>query len=53
LRDSRPQPTFMLEFDQPLTLVPTFGVGWFGQSALLAHRAGSDFAQAFDRCELE
>lgn len=53
LRDTRPLPSFMLDFDQPLTLAPTFGVGWFGQSALLAHRAGRDFAQAFTRCEYE
>jgi alpha-galactosidase len=53
LRTTRPLPSFMLEFDQPLTLVPTFGVGWFGQSALLAHRDGQAFAQAFSRCEVE
>lgn len=53
LRDERPLPSFMLDFDQPLTLVPTFGVGWFGHSALLAHRAGHDFAQAITRCEVE
>ena len=53
LRDTRPLPSFMLEFDQPLTLVPTFGVGWFGQSALLAHRNGQQFAQAITRCEVE
>ena len=53
LRDTRPLPSFMLEFDQPLTLVPSFGVGWFGQSALLAHRDGQQFAQAFNRCEVE
>jgi alpha-galactosidase len=53
LRSSRPMPSFMLDFDQPLTLVPTFGVGWFGQSALLAHRAGLDFAQAITACEVE
>jgi alpha-galactosidase len=41
----------MLDFDQPLTLVPSFGVGWFGQSALLAHRQGQAFAQAFTQCE--
>jgi alpha-galactosidase len=51
LRDTRPLPSFMLDFDQPLKLAPTFGVGWFGQSALLAHRDGRDFAQAFTRCE--
>jgi alpha-galactosidase len=53
LRDQRPLPGFMLDFDQPLTLVPTFGVGWFGQSALLAHRNGLAFAQAFNECEVE
>jgi alpha-galactosidase len=53
LRDLRPLPSFMLDHDQPLTLAPTFGVGWFGQSALLAHRDGRDFAQAFNRCEVE
>jgi alpha-galactosidase len=53
LRDARPLPSFTLDFDQPLTAAPTFGVGWFGQSALLAHRDGRDFAQAFTRCEIE
>ena len=53
LRETRPLPSFMLEFDQPLTLLPTFGVGWFGQSALLAHRDGQDFAQAITGCEVE
>ena len=53
LRSTRPLPSFMLDFDQPLTLVPTFGVGWFGQSALLAHRDGLDFAQAITSCEVE
>ena len=50
LRESRPLPSFMLDFDQPLTLAPSFGVGWFGQSALLAHRQGQAFAQAFTQC---
>ena len=50
LRDGRPLPSFMLDFDQPLTIAPTFGVGWFGQSALLAHRGGQQFAQAFTAC---
>jgi len=52
LRDARPLPSFMLDFDQPLTLAPSFGVGWFGQSALLAHRNGRAFAQAFTQCEV-
>jgi len=53
LRATRPLPSYMLDFDQPLTLVPTFGVGWFGQSALLAHRQGQDFAQAFTACSVQ
>ena len=53
LRRTRPLPSFMLDADQPLTLAPGFGVGWFGQSALLAHRGGRDFAQAFTRCAVE
>jgi alpha-galactosidase len=52
LRSARPLPSFMLDFDQPLTVLPTFGVGWFGQSALLAHRHGEDFAQAITRCKV-
>jgi alpha-galactosidase len=52
LRDERPLPSYTLDFDQPLSLAPSFGVGWFGQSALLAHREGRDFAQAFTRCEV-
>jgi alpha-galactosidase len=53
LRDTRALPSFHLDFDQPLTLVPTFGVGWMNQSALLAHRDGRAFAQALTRCEIE
>ncbi len=52
LRESRPLPSFMLDFDQPLTLAPSFGVGWFGQSALLAHRHGQAFAQSFTQCDV-
>ncbi len=50
--DARPRPTFSLDADFPLSLFPTFGLGWFGQSALLAHRNGRDFAQAFTRCDI-
>jgi alpha-galactosidase len=53
LRDTRALPAFNLDFDQPLSLVPGFGVGWFGQSAVLAHRAGRDFTLAFDHCQVE
>ena len=40
LRQARALPSFALEHDQPLTVAPTFGVGWFNQSAMLAHRDG-------------
>lgn len=50
LRAGRATPSFALEHDQPLTVAPTFGVGWFNQSALLAHRHGQQFAQSFNRC---
>ncbi len=53
LRGTRPLPSFSLEFDQPLTVLPTFGVGWFHHSALLAHRAGQAFAQAFQDCVVQ
>lgn len=53
LRDQRALPSFNLDLDQPLSLLPCFGVGWFGQSALLAHRDGVDFAQAFTLCEMQ
>lgn len=52
LRATRPLPSFMLDHDQPLTVMPGLGVGWFGQSALLAHRAGRDFTLAFGRSEV-
>jgi alpha-galactosidase len=50
LRAERPLPTYMLDFDQPLTIAPCFGLAWMGQSALLAHRNGQDFAQGITRC---
>ncbi|MEY2890984.1 MAG: hypothetical protein RJA98_892, partial [Pseudomonadota bacterium] len=53
LRDTRALPSFNLDADIPLSVAPTFGVGWFGQSALLAHRDGLDFAQAWTGCEAE
>ena len=53
LRDGRAIPPSSMEFDQPLSVAPTFGVGWFGQSALLAHRAGRQFAQGFNDCRIE
>ncbi len=53
LRDGRAIPPSTMEFDQPLTVAPCFGVGWYGQSALLAHRAGRQFAQNFTDCRVE
>lgn len=53
LRDTRPEPSFSLHFDQPLSIFPGTGLGWFGQSALLAHRDCNDWAQAVTGCEVE
>lgn len=47
IRDARVIPGFSLDADQPLSVFPTFGAGWFHQSALLAHRDGADFCQAW------
>lgn len=38
---------FTLNRIEPFTVFPAFGLGWYGQSALSAHRAGRDFAQGF------
>lgn len=49
LRSQRPEPSFSPQFDQPLTLFPGTGVGWFGAAAVQAHRAGQDWTiQATD-----
>jgi alpha-galactosidase len=53
LRDIRPEPSFSLHQDQPLSIFPGVGLGWFGQSALLAHRGGQDWAQAITACHVE
>ena len=53
LRAQRPTPSFSLDQDQPFSLFPTFGVGWFHQSALLGHRDGRRFEQAFTGCAVE
>jgi alpha-galactosidase len=53
LRETRPEPSFSLHFDQPLSLFPGTGMGWFGQSALLAHRAGADWTSAITHCRIE
>ena len=38
LRETRPTPSFSPDFDQPLSVFPGCGAGWFGESALLANR---------------
>ena len=53
LRATRPTPSFSLDETVPFEVVPTFGLGWFVQSALLAHRDGTDFAQGFGAAEVE
>ena len=53
LRETRPEPSFSLHFDQPLSLFPGMGTGWFGQAALLAHRAGADWTHAATACVVE
>lgn len=53
LRETRIEPTFSLHFDQPLSIFPGLGMGWFGQTALLAHRDGVDWAHAITRCEVQ
>ena len=52
LSDSLGIPTFSLDQNVPFTLFPTFGAGWYGAPAFLAHRAGrnslgKDFTQDF------
>jgi alpha-galactosidase len=53
LRASRPTPSFSLDFDQPLSIFPGLGVGWFGESALLAHREGRDWTFQATACVVE
>ncbi len=53
LADGRSRTTFALDIDQPPAVVPTFGNGGFGPSALLAHRDGCDFVQQFDTSDIE
>lgn len=53
IRETRSLPSFSIDEDQPLSLFPTFGVGGFDQSALLAHREGRDYAQAITCCTIE
>ena len=53
LADGRLPASFSLDADVPLTTAPGFGMGWFDQPILLAHRDGHDFACSFDACTVE
>ncbi|TXC70338.1 alpha-galactosidase [Sphingomonas ginsenosidivorax] len=53
LVDSRPAASFSPDVDQPLTVAPAFGTGWFGSPALRAHRAGRNFAQWFETASID
>ena len=53
LRAGRPTPSFSPEFDQPLSLVPGLGQGWFGEPGLKAHRAGRDWTFQATACAVE
>lgn len=53
IRDARPTPSFSLDADQPLSVFPLFGAGWFHQPALRAHRDGRAFAQAVTLSRVE
>ena len=53
LAATRPLPTFALDKDVALSVFPLLGEGWFAQSALLAHRAGADWAQAVTAAEVD
>ena len=53
LREERPEPSFSLHFDQPLSVLPGSGMGWFGKAAVRAHRSGADWTLAISDCALE
>ena len=53
LADTRPAASFSLDLDQPLTIAPAYGTGWFGPAALRAHRAGRQFAQRFETVSID
>lgn len=53
LAATRPAPSFSLDETVAFEVVPTFGLGWFAQSALLAHRNGQDFAQGFGGAQMD
>lgn len=49
----RPLASFSLEEPAHMGVFPGFGMGWFAQSALLAHRDGRDFAFAPTQSSVE
>ena len=49
----RPLASFSLEEPAQMAVFPGFGMGWFAQSALLAHRDGRDFAFAPTQAKVE
>jgi alpha-galactosidase len=53
LRSQRPEPSFSLHHDVPLSLFPGIGMGWFGAPALAAHRARLDWTHAATACHVE
>lgn len=53
LRSTRPTPSFSPDFDQPLTLLPGLGQGWFGEPGLKAHRDGCDWTFQATGCSIE
>jgi alpha-galactosidase len=52
-REGFATPPASLDELNPLTIAPTFGAGWYSESALLAHRGGRDFAQQWTHCTVE
>lgn len=53
LRNERPEPSFSLHHDVPLSLFPGIGMGWFGAPALAAHRGGRDWTHAATACRVD
>jgi alpha-galactosidase len=53
LSRERPVPSFSLDENVLPSLFPTFGVGWYGAPALLAHRSSKDSAQQITACSVE
>ena len=53
LRTIRPTPSFSPDFDQPFSLLPGLGQGWFGEPGLKAHRADHDWTFQATDCAVE